>query len=400
MAEHTHHEPKPEVFDGNDTGAWHLILLVGAALGFVVSAIYAFIPHLRTQFAFSWLFAFMYFFTLCAGALFWVLVHHTTDAEWSVVVRRILENLAGLLPIAMLFILPAVLFAGHIWKWWTIPVGADELLDRKRPYLTHTFFFIRLIGYFIALSAVALSLRRNSIRQDANGSPSYTVTMRKVSFAGLPIFGVALTFGAVDWVMGLDYKWYSTMWGVYIFAGAAGAAMSLLVLIITALKSKGYLANVITLEHYHIMGKWMLAFSIFWAYIGFSQYMLIWYANIPEETEFFIRRNIESWHSLSLLLVIGRFFLPFPLLLLQWTKKVPKVLCCVAAWIVVMQLLDLYILIMPMLDRTGFRPSPLDICAPLAIGCTLAILFLRALPKSNLIPIRDPRLPESLRLTN
>lgn len=401
MAAHTTaHETKPEVFDSNDTGGWLFILLAGAALGFVVSAIYAIVPHLRTQFAFSWLFAFMYFFTLCAGSLFWVLVHHATDAEWSVVVRRVLENLASLLPVAILFIIPALFFAGHLWHWWTIPPGADELLDKKRPYLTHTFFFLRLIGYFVALTSVALLLKRNSIRQDTDGSPSHTVAMRKLAIAGIPLFAVSLTFGAVDWLMGLDYKWFSTMWGVYVFAGAAGSSMSLLVLIITALRGKGYLANAVTIEHYHIMGKFMLAFSIFWAYIGFSQYMLIWYANMPEETEFFIRRNVESWHTLSLLLVIGRFFIPFPLLLLQWTKKKPQMLCAVAAWIVVMQMLDLYIIIMPMLDRAGFHPSPLDLCAPLAIGCTLAILFLRKLPQSSLIPIRDPRLPESLRLTN
>ena len=295
---------------------------------------------------------------------------------------------------------PALFFAPILWKWWAIPVGVNELLDKKRPFLTHGFFLARYVIYFVALTTVALRLKRNSIAQDADGSPSYTVVMRKLSIAGIPIFAVSLTFAAVDYLMGLDFKWFSTMWGVYIFAGAAGSSMSLLVLIITALRSKGYLANAVTIEHYHIMGKWMLAFSIFWAYIGFSQYMLIWYANMPEETEYFIRRNIASWHTLSLLLVIGRFFIPFPLLLMQWTKKKPLVLCCVAAWIVVMQMLDLYVIIMPMLDVTGFRPSPLDLCALLAIGCTLAILFLRALPKSNLIPIRDPRLPESLRLTN
>ena len=139
--------------------------------------------------------------------------------------------------------------------------------------------------------------------------------MRKLGIAGIPIFALSLTFGAFDWLMGLDYNWVSTMWGVYIFAGAAGSSMSLLVLLVTWLRNKGYLKGV-TLEHYHIMGKLMLAFCIFWAYIGFSQYMLIWYANIPEETEYFIRRNIASWHTLSTLLVVGRFFLPFPLLLL------------------------------------------------------------------------------------
>ena len=151
--------------------------------------------------------------------------------------------------------------------------------------------------------------------------------MRKMAFISLPMFALCLTFGAFDWLMSLNYTWFSTMFGVYIFAGAAGSSMSLLVLVITALRQAGYLKDVVTLEHYHIMGKWMLAFTVFWAYIGFGQYMLIWYANIPEETQFFITRNTESWWALSMLLVIGRFFIPFGILLLQSVKKEPRRLC-------------------------------------------------------------------------
>ncbi|MEA3188815.1 MAG: hypothetical protein QOD99_2645 [Chthoniobacter sp.] len=400
MIDHTPAPPQAEVFKQSDTGNLIPLFLGAGALGLLVSGICAFIPSMRAQFAFSWLFAFMYFFTLVVGSLFWILVHHATDAEWSVVVRRVLENVAGLIPIVFIFFLPLLLCAPILWKWWTILPHADALLDKKRWYLNHGFFVLRVVLYFIGLTYVALSLKRNSTRQDADGNPGYTVAMRKLGIAGIPIFALSLTFGAVDWLMGLDYKWASTMWGVYIFAGAAGSSMSLLVLIITALRNKGYLANVVTLEHYHIMGKLMFAFSVFWAYIGFSQYMLIWYANIPEETSYFIRRNVESWWWLSLFLVIGRFFLPFMLLLLQWTKKVPKVLCCVAGWIVFMQLVDLYVVIMPMLHKEGFSPSFLDLFALLAIGGPLGYLFLRALSQHNLIPLRDPRLQVSLHLTN
>src|SRR5438132_8386407 len=128
------------------------------------------------------------------------------------------------------------------------------------------------------------------------------------------------------------------MLGVYIFAGAAGSSMSLLVLVISGLRSAGYFKNVVTVEHYHIMGKWMLAFCVFWAYIGFSQYMLIWYGNLPEETQYFLTRNTESWWTLSMLLVIGRFFGPFAILLLRSIKTDPHQLCYVAAWIVFMQM--------------------------------------------------------------
>ena len=125
------------------------------------------------------------------------------------------------------------------------------------------------------------------MRQDKDGNPQFTIRLRKVAFASLPLFALCLTFGAFDWLMSLNYRWFSTMFGVYIFAGAAGSSMSLLVLVITALRNAGYLKDVVTLEHYHIMGKWMFAFCVFWAYIGFGQYMLIWYANMPEETRIF-----------------------------------------------------------------------------------------------------------------
>jgi hypothetical protein len=273
------------------------------------------------------------------------------------------------------------------------------MLDNKRWYLSHGFFILRYLIYFFGLSSIALALRRNSVSQDEDGSPLRTLRMRKLGIAGIPIFAFSLTFSAFDWLMGLDYKWSSTMWGVYIFAGAAGSSMGLTVLLVTWLRNKGYLKGV-TMEHYHIMGKLMLAFCIFWAYIGFSQYMLIWYANIPEETEYYIRRNIESWHTLSTLLVVGRFFLPLPLLLMQWTKKTVRVICGVAAWMLCMQYLDLYIIIMPMLHKTGVSVSPLDFFTLIGIGGTLGAIFLWRLPKTNLFPLRDPRLPESVVLTN
>jgi hypothetical protein len=214
------------------------------------------------------------------------------------------------------------------------------------------------------------------------------------------MFALCLTFGAFDWLMSLNYHWFSTMFGVYIFAGAAGASMSLLVLVITALRQAGYLKDIVTVEHYHIMGKWMLAFCVFWAYIGFGQYMLIWYANIPEETQYFITRNTQSWWALSMLLVIGRFFIAFPILLMRSIKKHPHQLCIVAGWIVCMQMLDIYLIVLPSLHGTGFHPSIWDLLSLIAIGATLGFVYLQIVPRTSLFPIRDPRLIESLRLTN
>ena len=227
---------------------------------------------------------------------------------------------------------------------------------------------------------MAFFLRRFSVAQDRDGNPRCTVWMRKVAFAGLPIFGLALSFAAFDWLMGLNYHWFSTMWGPLICRGRRQLNV-LLVLVVTALRQAGYL-KVVTLEHYHIMGKWMLAFSVFWAYIGFSQYMLYWYANIPEETQYYLVRNTESWWPLSLLLVVGRFFGPFAILLLQGIKKRPHQLYIVAGWIMLMQALDMQLIVLPSLHGTGVHLSIWDFLCPIAIGCSLAFLYLRLIGKN------------------
>jgi len=352
------------------------------------------------QFAFSWLFAFTFFFTITAGSLFWILVHHAVDADWSVVVRRQLENVAWLFPVLAVLFIPIVLNAHTLFKWMNIAPGVDPLLDGKSAYLNQPFFWARAAFYFLFFSTAIFLLRRNSLRQDKDGDPRYTWSSRKMVFPMLPLFALSLTFGAFDWLMGLNYHWFSTMWGVYIFAGSALSSMCVLVLLVTALRSAGYLQGVVSIEHYHIMGKLMLAFTVFWAYIGFSQYMLIWYANIPEETVYFLRRNTASWNTLNIILVIGHFFIPFVILLFQATKKKPLLLCSVAVWILCMHLLDMYVIVLPSYHEAGFNPSWLDLVCFVAVGATMAAIFMKRLGDAPLWPLRDPRLARSLNLKN
>ena len=400
MSERSNVPPAPEgeYFENNRfTGVSILLGLIAFVALALCAAGVALQP---AQLSFSWLFAFAFYFTLCAGCFFWTIVHHATDAEWSVVVRRQLENIAVLLGVMAVFFIPILLLRHHLYEWMNIAPGVEKALDSKRPYLNLGFFIVRAVvflGFFFVASHL---LRRFSIRQDKDGNPQFTIWMRRVSFVGLPLFAMCLTFGAFDWLMSLNYRWFSTMFGVYIFAGTAGSSMSLLVLVITALRQGNYLKDVITLEHYHIMGKWMLAFSIFWAYIGFGQYMLIWYANMPEETQFFLTRNTQSWWYLSMLLVFGRFFGPFAILLLQSIKKHPHQLCYVAVWVLFMQLLDMYIIVLPALHGTGVHLSVWDFLPLIGMGTTLAFIYLRIVGKSSLFPVRDPRLIESLKLVN
>jgi hypothetical protein len=400
MSDRLHNAPTPEG-EYFETGRFAGLSVLLGVVAFVALALCgagaAIDPR---QFSFSWLFAFGFFFTLCAGCFFWTIVHYATDAEWTVVVRRQLENIAVLVAVLAIFFIPILLLRQHLYEWMNIAPGKEEALDSKRAYLNLNFFILRaafFLGFFIIASQL---LRRFSVRQDKDGNPQFTIRLRKVAFASLPLFALCLTFGAFDWLMSLNYRWFSTMFGVYIFAGAAGSSMALLVLVITALQRAGYLKNVVTREHYHIMGKWMFAFCVFWAYIGFGQYMLIWYANIPEETQYYLTRNTESWWNLSMLLVIGRFFGPFAILLLQSIKKHPRQLCYVAAWILVMQMLDIYLVVLPALHGTGVHVSIWDFAALIAIGATLAFVYLRIVGKTSLFPVRDPRLVASLKIVN
>jgi len=381
-----------------------IALVIALLIGFIAPAG----SYERHQFVFSWLFAFLYFFTILIGCLFWILLHHATDSGWGIVVRRVMENLACLVPWMALFFIPIVLFRYDLWQWLTDihkPDLASELKDKLSYFnlqlgpLKISFFWGRALFYFIYFSAAALYFRKTSIKQDGDGDPKRSIQMRGVSFPSLILFGVCTTLMAFDWMAALDYKWASTMWGVYIFAGAAGASMAVIILVVFGLKNAGYLSFV-NEEHYHIMGKLLFCFSIFWGYIGFAQYMLIWYGNIPEETEWFLRRNVESWNTLSTALVVGRFFIPFLYLLFEYTKRNSKFLVTISVWVLIMHLLDTYVTIMPFMHPNGFQPDPLDVLSVFAIGCPLVFIFLRTLGKAYLFPAKDPRLLESLKLSN
>ncbi len=393
------HDPAmPEIFDYKHVGGWFLVLGAGGAAALLACLIWGFFNP--GQFAFSYLFGLYFFFTICMGGLFWTLVHHAVDAEWSVVVRRQMENIASLLVVVGILFIPLIFVREELWKWMRPENANDPLLLAKQGYLNPVFFWIRCAFYFGFFTLASYVLRRNSVRQDADGDARHTVFNRKVTFMSLPLFAVCLTFAAVDYLMGLNYHWFSTMWGVYIFAGTALSSMCVLVLVITGIRNTGHLTSVVTMEHYHIMGKLMFAFTVFWAYIAFSQYMLIWYADIPEETVWFLRRTTESWWYLSIFLVIGHFFVPFLLLLLQPTKKMPAFLCAVAVWILLMHSMDLYVVVLPELHKSGVEFHPLDILCPIAIGCILAAVYLKRLGDTSLYPNRDPRLVPSLKLKN
>ena len=379
-------------------------------LGILVSLI-VFLTGGRAPMAYSWLWAFYFFATIALGGLFWVLLHNASNSGWGVVVRRVMEHVASMVPWMFLFAIPLVFLPGvreALYEWMTKDPHHDAVLAAKVPYLTMTFFIIRMFLYAGILTWMVFSLRRYSIGQDKTGALRPTFSARRFSCGTIPLFALCSTFLAVDLVMALDYAWYSTMWGVQLFAGSALSSMALIILTVTFLRKHGYLQKIVSQEHYHIMGKLMFAFVVFWAYISFSQFFLYWYANITEETKFFTLRNTEGWHYVSIFLVLGHFAVPFLFLLRQHAKKDMRQVNAMCCWILFVHLVDMYWLIIPergpslthgkdlMLGGTFFY----DLLAIVTIGCSIAYIFFRTIGKHSIYPCRDPRLQESIDLRN
>ncbi|MEC7863244.1 MAG: hypothetical protein VYC70_11540, partial [Verrucomicrobiota bacterium] len=369
--------------------------------------------ELTDSFSYSWLFACYYFFTIAVGGLFWVLLHHVSNSGWGIAVRRVMEHLANMLPFSFIFFIPILILTEPreaLYEWMELlhTNPDDVLLKGKAPYLTMGFFFFRFAAYAISLCGMAWLMRRWSLSQDRTGDVKYTFLARRFSAGFVPVFAICCTFMAFDLLMGLDYAWFSTMWGVYIFAGSALSSMAVIILTVTFLRSKGSLNKVVSIEHYHIMGKLMFAFTVFWAYIAFSQFFLYWYAKITEETKFYILRNTEGWHYVSLFLVFGHFVIPFVFLLRQQAKKDMRQICAACCWVLFVHLIDIYWIIIPERGPSITGGDKLmisygiliDALAFIAVGSCMVWIFLRSIGKHSIYPSRDPRLLESTRLVN
>jgi hypothetical protein len=290
----------------------------------------------------------------------------------------------------------------------------DHLLFLKAWFLNLPFWYFRFFFYFAALGFVIWLLRKWSIEQDTDPNPGTRRLLRSRFHAawGIPVFAVCLTFAAIDWVKGLDYTWFSTMWGVYVFAGSALNAMALIIFLTIYLRRQGYMKKVVGPEHDHLMGKLAFAFTVFWAYISFSQFFLYWYANITEETRYFLLRNTENWNIVSVGLVALHFFAPFLLLIRSDVKKKPGYMLFMSGYLLSLHLIDVYHMVIPERGPSvgkvvGQEPVLwiggswiLDLVALVIIGCGFAYFLLRNLSSAALYPHRDPRILESANVHN
>jgi hypothetical protein len=381
---------------------WNRLPVIAAAcalLGAVVCAILG--PGNPKQFFFSWLVSFLFFLSLALGGLFFVLIQYATQGGWGIVLRRIGETVFATLPVMAALSIPVFLGLHDLYEW--AHAGAaehDALLRWKSPFLNVPFFLTRAVIYFVLWSSIAILYYRGSSGQDVTGDPAVSARLRRLAGPALIVLALTQTLASIDWIMSLTPHWYSTMFGVYFFAGSFVGFIALLSVVAVAMRAAGLLDTVINAEHLQDVGKFLFAFTAFWAYISFSQYFLMWYGNLPEETIWFKARMEGSWMKVSLLLLAGHFVAPFFYLMGRSVKRNGATLAAGGAWLLMMHFVDLYWQVMPTLHPEGLRPSVLDLAALLTVGGCFVAAATWLMRRQALVPVRDPRLAESLAFEN
>jgi hypothetical protein len=416
----------------------------------------------------AYLVAYAFFLSITLGGLFFVMLHHLARAGWSVTLRRLAEALAGNIGLMGVLAIPLLVGMGEIYPWasledWSRRAGVAPVTVRDASasgsevtvtfigplpvyYLSPPAFIARLVAYFLILGGLVWYLRSRSIRQDADGDPRWSRRMEWVSTPGMILLALVASFASFDLLMGLQPNWSSTIFGVYFFIGSVLAGLVTLVLLARWLQARGRLGPSVSIEHYHDLGKLAFAFVFFWGYIAFGQYLLIWYANMPEETQFYMVRQIGPWAWVSIALVVFQLLIPFLGLLSRHAKRNLKVLSFWAVWLLAAHLFDLYWIVMPNLyvrqmpAAVGAPPGtplrkvlaellasnqsvyelapkyaqfmsnvaaplqPLSVAVVLALVAGMGGLYLmstaRLLAGAALVPVGDPRLDESLAFEN
>lgn len=383
----------PQKFQVSKTGK---TLMAGLAIGgAVVLAIGFAVDKERAWHAY--LTSFLYFTCLTLGGLFFTSIQHVASAGWSVNVRRLSESLTAFLPYIIVLGLPVVFLANKDLYLWLDPevVAHDNILMGKAAYLNKTFFAIRFFIFGALWLFFSTKIVGFSLKQDRDGDPHWTETALTWSVAFCVVFALSFSLFSVDFVMSLEPHWFSTIFGIYIFSGMFQSTMALLVLMSLYIIKKGWSNGLINIEHVHDLAKYMKGFTIFWAYIAFSQFMLIWYANLPEETIFYLHRSHDKWLYVTIALFVFRFIVPFLALLPRWAKRTPAHVAGVSILVLVMQYVDLFWLVYPNYTNKFVAFSWMEIGAFVAFLGAFGFVVTKFLTKYNLVPIKDPRRSES-----
>jgi len=361
------------------------------------------------RFSHAYLISLAFVLSLSLGGLVFVLLQHVTKAAWSVGVRRIAEWLAASMPIvgilSLPIILPVALKRSPLYP--AVPAGSSLF---KIAYLNSYFWTLRAVIYFVVWSVMGIYYWRQSLAQDASGDLRITTRLQAFSPVGLIIFAATVTLASFDFLLALDPAWSSTIFGIYFFAGCVVGVIAAMVVIALLLQSAGYLGESITVEHYHDLGKYLFAFTFFWGYIAFSQYMLQWYANLPDEVGWFVQHGastqkggFNSYTYVLVFLAAGNLLVPFAALLSRHVKRNPKTLAFWAVWLLVFHWIDLYWIVMPQLDygkAIHLHFGLIEVVSLVGIGGLYSSVVLSRADQGALRPLRDPRLQASIEFEN
>jgi hypothetical protein len=346
----------------------------------------------------SYLIAFAFVAATGLGAFFFVMVQYLSGSAWSVTMRRIMENIMFTLPFGIVLFIPIAFGLKDIYPWMNpAAFGFD---GTKGKYLTESFFVLRTCLYFTLWSIWIFAIYHQSTKQDTSRSVKQMHALSRWSAPGLLLAVLVGTLAAYDWLMSLEPKWYSTIFGLYILAGGALTFMSIVTLICLGFRRAGILKHSITEEHYHDLGKWIFALTAFYTYMAFSQYLLIWYANLPEETIWYRHRMVGNWLPVSLAMPFIRFLIPFFVLLCRPAKRSLKMIAAVAVWSILVEYVDLYWVVMPTYFKNGPQVSWQDFATLGATVSVCALVFWSRFQHHKLAPVGDLRFEQSLHFEN
>ncbi len=349
------------------------------------------------QFYRSYLWSYVFYVGVAVGSLAWLMLQYLTGGAWGMVIRRPAEAAARTLPLIALMFLPVLIGVPNLYAWAHPKiVAADEILKHKQVYLNTPFFVIRAALYLGGWWFLSWCLNRWSAVEDREGTLAAHRKMAALSGPGLVFWGFSLTFMAVDWVLSLDPHWFSTIFGMLFMAGQGLSSMAFLITLLVLLSYRRPMSEVLTPRHLHDLGKLLLMLVMVWAYFAFSQFLIIWAGNLPDEIPWYLERLRGGWQYIGLALVLGHFALPFGLLLSRDLKRNFKLLAGIAVFILVMRYVDLYWLVAPGFRKGSFGLSWMDFAAPIGLGGIWLAYFLIQLEKRPLMPLKDPHLEEAL----
>jgi len=351
----------------------------------------------RGTFYQAWLVSFLYWLALPLGSLALVMLHHLTGGSWGLAIRRLLEASMRTLPVFVLLFLPLAFGLRDLYPWSDpAAVAADPVLQAKAPYLNTGSFLLRAALYFGLWIGLSTLLNRMSARYDRSGDRAQVRRMRAVSGPGIVVYALCVTFASVDWAMSLEPHWFSTIYGVMFVVGQGLATLAFAVVVSAWLSRREPFSRWLTADHFHDLGKLLFAFVMLWAYVAFSQYLIIWSANLSEETPWYVHRTGHGWDAVAKALVALHFALPFLALLSRRAKRNVAVLARIALGLLALRLVDLYWLVIPAFHPDGVQLHWLHLTTPVALGGLWISLFVGQLKGRPLISLQDAHLEAAL----